>query len=71
MPAGAIALRDGFGQRPHVIGMALRGVVRIFLLAQQRILGGTRAQRPRALSNSETRTLRVPKSTPATMLISG
>ena len=53
----------------HVVGVALGGVVGIFFLAQQRILGRARAEPPLALSKMETRTLRVPKSTPATMLI--
>ncbi len=36
----------GPGQRPHVIGVALGGVIGIFLLAEQRVLGGARAQTP-------------------------
>jgi hypothetical protein len=36
----------GGGQRGHVIGMALRGVVRVFLLAMQRIRSGAGAQTP-------------------------
>ena len=59
----------GRGQRAHVVRVALRGVVGIFLLAQQRILAHPAPSRPLALSKMETRTLRVPKSTPATMLM--
>ena len=36
----------GLGQGPHVIGVALRGVIGIFLLAEQRVLGRARAQAP-------------------------
>ena len=60
----------GGGQRGHVVGVALRGVVRIFLLAEQRVLGGRRRpDGPLTESKMETRTLSVPKSTPATMLM--
>ena len=34
----------GGGQRGHVVGVALRGVVRIFLLAKQRVVGGAGAE---------------------------
>ena len=34
----------GGGQRAHVIGVALRGVVGIFLLAEQRVLGRAGAE---------------------------
>ena len=66
-------LRDGAahgqGQRRHMIGVALRGAVGIVLATVQRILAEPAPSRPRTLSNREARTLRVPKSTPATMLM--
>jgi len=36
----------GFGQGLHVVGVALGGVVRIFLLAEERVSARTRAQAP-------------------------
>ena len=63
-------LAGGGGQRTHVIVVRLRGVVRIFALAMQRIFGDRRNRSGRdSLSTRETRTLSVPKSTPATMAI--
>ena len=36
----------GRGQRTHVIAVALGGVIGVFLLAEQRVLGGARPQAP-------------------------
>ena len=44
MPAACDGVRDGGGQGRHVVGVALGGVVGIFLLAMQRIFGGARAE---------------------------
>ena len=52
-----------------MIGMALGSVIGVVLLAMQGILGGTRPEATLAWSKMETRTLSVPKSTPATMLM--
>ena len=63
-------LARGLRQRPHVVGVALRGVVRIFLACAAADTPPMPApSRPRTLSNIDTRTLSVPKSTPATIAI--
>ena len=58
-------------QRGHVVGMTLRGVFRIFLLAMQRIFPHAAPQPPLAASTVErwTPSRSVLKSTPTTMLI--
>ena len=68
--SGAIdGLSHGIYQRIHVIGVALRRVIRIVFAAMQRILGCAGAESSLSESKIETRTFKVPKSTPATMLI--
>ena len=62
----------GADQRIHLILMRLGGEIRVFPLTLQRIFGRRRGQTTlllsaRPLSNSVTRTLSVPKSTPATI----
>ena len=56
------------GKRVHLRAVALRGEVRVLRGAAQRIFCDTRAERPSLLLKRETRTLSVPKSTPATIL---
>ena len=67
IPDPAIALRDGGYEGGHVILVALCGVVGIVALAQERIFRVPEPSRPLCRSKIETRTERVPKSTPATM----
>ncbi len=63
-------LARGLRQRPHVVRVALRGVVRIVLAPPSSGYSAVpEPSRPRSLSTIDTRTLNVPKSTPATIAI--
>ena len=69
-PAAAMRLARGGDQRLHVIGMALRRVIRDLPSCGAADTPPYRdPSRPFTLSTIETRTLRVPKSTPATIAI--
>ena len=57
----------GFGEGAQVIVVALRGIVGVIFLPVERDSATPEARRPREVSTRVTRTLRVPKSTPATM----
>ena len=54
-------------QRLHLVGVRLRGIVGIVAFACSGYSAEAVPSRPRALSSSVTRTLSVPKSTPATI----
>jgi len=53
----------------HMVGVALGGVVGSSFFRSSGYSAEPEPRRPLTLSNMETRTLRVPKSTPATMLM--
>ena len=64
---GGNRLARGLRQSAHVIVVALGGEIGIVFPPMQRILANARTKAPRAESTMDTRTLRVPKSTPATI----
>ena len=68
--AASSALRIASVSARKLIRMALRRIIGIVALTRQRIFRRRGPRRPFALSTIDTRTLSVPKSTPATIAIS-